>query len=381
MKMSDVSHKTFVGKLSMGYALPNTLFPLFCARILRKMRGPGNVMQLMASLILIGQVVLFLSLHCSWTGGIVLGYMLFGMGAESIGAFCNSFVSTCVATDSNKSFLLAICGSMSRLGSCAVFFLGPRVSTLFGVDGCFWSVLLAALICFISSIYCRNIFQSHQKTVQLYQAQQSCPRNANSYPTNAQVERLATKKIVVLCISFLFTVNSFFPLSWHLSRILQHNYRRTSTEAGSLISLAGVFCIFVLPLAGFLIDKFRIEKRNMMMLNSSLIIVSISIFIFQLTPLFATAMLSCNYAIFASCFWTSLPGLLHDTNTLCSVASYSICACNLAGAIFTPFASYLAILDKTFQLLLKAVVINCAIGMAFLFNVGNLNTTRNRNKL
>ena len=379
MKMSDNSHKAFVGKLSMGYALPNTFFPVLAARILRKMRGPGNVMQLMASLILIGQLVLFLSLHCNWPAGIICGYMLFGMGAESIGAFCNSFVSACVATNSNKAFLLAICGSMSRLGSCSVFLLGPRVLSSFGVSGCFYSVIFAALLCFIYSIYCRNAFQSHQRRAQSCQAR---IRNPNSDdPAEAQAERIPTKKIIILCISFLFTVNSFFPLSWHLSRILQNNYHMSSTEAGSLISFSGLFCIFLLPLAGYLIDRFRVQRKSMMLLNSALIIVSISLYIFQFTPLFATSMLSCNYAIFASCFWTSLPVLIHDTNTLCSVASYCICACNLAGVLFTPFASYLTILDGTFHLLLKAVVINCAVGMAFLFNTDNLDTTQCRNKL
>ena len=367
--MSDVSHKIFVGKLAFGYTFPNIVFPILGNKLIGKLGGMGNVMQLMATLILLGQSILFFSLCTNSTCGIFIGYMIYGMGAESMGAFSNSFISMCIANDSNRSFLLAISASMGRLGSSLVFLISPHLALNFGVYNCFFSTFLVSIVCFLCSLRCRYVFQSNQQETELNARLLSSlhfiPRTNESKSRNSRNLRL-------LCCAFICIVNAYYPLSWNLTRILISNFSFSSKETGMTMGFSCLLCIILLPLVGYLVDRLHLNRKYLMVANSIIMGLSCILLRLEALPVVAVSLIGCNYAVFASCFWSGISIIVGETRELCNISNYAVCASNFISSFIMPIASYLTLLDKKFHLLLEVLLFSILLGILFLFNVESI---------
>lgn len=145
----------------------------------------------------------------------LLGHSIYAIGAESVYPLSTSLISAHFS-GRGSVFAISVINSVAKLGTCAVYFVAPKVSKPFIVT------CLLGVVCFVAGTICMFLAKS-------------APSQGTYTGAKSLGQWYHSSKIVLLCLSFVFGATSLAPLNCHLSNLLQKSYLITAEKANAMI--------------------------------------------------------------------------------------------------------------------------------------------------
>jgi len=237
----------------------------------------------------------------------VLGRIIFGLGAETLIVVQNKIISKWFKGNIRScSYLinLAIC----RLGTAAALIFSPQIALnpKFGLNFALWFAGIIMALGFIAFIGYMIIDNWHIKI----------GLNADERANLSDFKDLIKNKeyiyIIILCVTFY---SAIFPFQSFAPDILHNKFKVNLEMAGILTSIIIWGTIIFTPLFGFIFDKFH-NGGKMMLFGSFLLLVSHTLLAFtNLTPYILMFILGIAFSLVPAAMWPSV-ALIVEENKL-----------------------------------------------------------------
>ncbi|MCK5795737.1 MAG: MFS transporter [Deltaproteobacteria bacterium] len=249
----------------------------------------------------------FLSQYSPELKMIILGRLLFGMGAETSIVVINKVIAKWFKAK-ELAFAFALNVVFGRLGTAAVLILSPiLIKSSYGWTWAAWvaTILMGGgLITFVV----HNLYDKAIDPV----GEQGGLDDDEVFRLGDLLKLLKNRSFLLisaLCVTFYSAV---FPFQAFCPSFLHHKFGLVTTHAGFLTSLIIWGTILFTPLFGYLVD--RIGKRSSMMVAGSLLllIAHLSLSLTNLTPYFAMFVLGIAFSLVPAAMWPSVPLIVDE---------------------------------------------------------------------
>ncbi|KNE67917.1 hypothetical protein AMAG_12633 [Allomyces macrogynus ATCC 38327] len=374
-----IPYETFAYYLNLFYAvysLPNVFLTLVSGMLMDKF-GVHRVLLLLSACVCFGQLVFTLGVEAKSLPVMLVGRIFFGIGGESVG----------VAQAINKelAFALGINLCVARLGSVVNAFLTPRLAVDFGVPVSVWAGFFFCMMSFIAGILlvfvigtatedvavpaeCASLVAGRTSAdmdatvddcsecrmdavpalpAEAYEhAPLMCPHGkptsvlpAATVATATLVDEIAAPSwrdlpasFYVLCLVCIFLYGTVVPFNAVASEFLQAKwFPGDPTTAGMVMSTPDSVSAVLVPIMGFLIDKYG-RRCSSMIVCAVLIALAHAALAFlpatDMHPLAALLPLGVAYSLYGTAMWPSIACLVHDASLVGTAYGIATAALN-----------------------------------------------------
>ncbi|KAJ3369574.1 hypothetical protein GGF31_005091 [Allomyces arbusculus] len=381
----DIPYETFAYYLNLFYAvysLPNVFLTLVSGMLMDKF-GVHRVLLLLSACVCFGQLVFTLGVEAKSLPVMLVGRIFFGIGGESVGV-AQASITTAWFRNKELAFALGINLCVARLGSVVNAFLTPRLAVEFGVPMSVWSGFLFCMMSFIAGTLLVFVIGTASQDVAVPAecasiaacrsgadmdaadncpecqleavtslAGDSCERAALMCPHGKPTSILpaataATVTLVdeitspswrdlpasfyVLCLVCILLYGTVVPFNAVASEFLQAKwFPGDPTTAGMVMSTPDSVSAVLVPIMGFLIDRYG-RRCSSMMVCAILIALAHAALAFipatDMHPLAALLPLGVAYSLYGTAMWPSIACLVHDANLVGTAYGIATAALN-----------------------------------------------------
>ncbi|KAJ3348703.1 hypothetical protein GGF32_006044 [Allomyces javanicus] len=381
----EIPYETFAYYLNLFYAvysLPNVFLTLVSGMLMDKF-GVHRVLLLLSACVCFGQLVFTLGVEAKSLPVMLVGRIFFGIGGESVGV-AQASITTAWFRNKELAFALGINLCVARLGSVVNAFLTPRLAVDFGVPMSVWAGFLFCMMSFIAGILLVFVIGTATEDVAVpaecanlaacqsnadMDAVDGCPECQmdavaplasdaseraplmcpHGKPTSVLpaataagvtlVDEIAAPSwrdlpasFYVLCLVCILLYGTVVPFNAVASEFLQAKwFPGDPTTAGMVMSTPDSVSAVLVPIMGFLIDRYGRRCSSMIVCAVLIALAHAALALIPATdmhPLAALLPLGVAYSLYGTAMWPSIACLVHDASLVGTAYGIATAALN-----------------------------------------------------
>ena len=314
-----ISFEYYYNLLYSIYSIVNIFVPFIGGNLI-KIFGNKNMFCIFSSIIVIGQLIVYLGCKHNSIHTMLIGRIIFGLGGDNL----NVSQMTCVIEwfyKSESSFPMGLTLTISRMGSFLNDVLSPRFAgdkrdekgKLNATNAFEWGLyfaifsLINVIIMFVLDYYKSKALQND---IVLNNAEEKEKIENN----NNIISTFKKLNLMFWIISLIISLNygCLMPFNYMAVGFYTKNHGLNKNFAGILMGIPFIIGAFFVPILGFFVDK-KGYRSELVFLSGFFVIISFILFNF-IKPYFPLILLGFGYSIFACVLWPSITIALENKN-------------------------------------------------------------------
>ncbi|MBP8994033.1 MAG: MFS transporter [Bacteroidales bacterium] len=232
----------------------------------------------------------------------VLGRIIFGLGAETLIVVQNKIISKWFKGDM-LALAFALNLAVCRLGTAAALIFSPKIALSSSLETALWVAGIIMLTGFVAFVGYMIIDNWHIK-ISLNEDERVKLKDLTALLKNREYIFIS-----LLCVTFYSAV---FPFQSFAPDILHNKFNVDLEMSGLLTSIIIWGTIIFTPLFGYLFDKFH-NGGKMMLYGSALLLVSHTLLAYTyLTPYFMMFTLGIAFSLVPAAMWPSVALIVEE---------------------------------------------------------------------
>ncbi|KAI3640319.1 hypothetical protein MIR68_001197 [Amoeboaphelidium protococcarum] len=363
------SYETIFSLTYSVYSFPNLILPSITGLLIQITKAPAAILLTLSSLTVLGHLLYLFGVWKLSIPLMLVGRFVFGVGGESIGVM-QSFVNALWFADKELGMAMGFSLAVPRIGSVLNATLSPLICSYFNQitgnrqEGVLYALGAGVVMCLVSSmaglilIFAIGIYPQSKKTnsvqsapvlksqedvldeeTQLLNGYQSIvdmdeESDGEVMPEDASLVR--QKKYSVFQIIYQFPVEFWLMclivfciygtivpfnnviIDLMLTKFVPLSYENRLSVAGSFMAIADTICAVLVPVSGYIIDRYG--RRGSVMFLCCFLMGTVHLIMgftdptdsegkisqFTVIPILPLVVLGLSYSFFGVAYWSSI---------------------------------------------------------------------------